>query len=294
MNVLITGCNGFIGGWIVKTLGQGSCIIGCGVEEHPQYSVDKYIKWNIGEEEIPIDFNDLKIDAIVHAAAVIDNNDANMNLIKVNCLGTHRIYQLARHKNVKVVVLIGSIPVIGSPTCISITENTRVNPLTMYHSTKVMQEMILRQLNKLQIRFCSLRIPSPIGPGQKTNTILPIFLRNALSNTDLTLYGKGTRKQNYIDVRDIAFCISLLIKTDSANGIYNLGSDYTISNYELAEKCISLCNSKSKIIFNGLSDLCDDENWIIDSSKIKAEIGYAQKYSIEQSIVDMIGEMKKW
>lgn len=53
---------------------------------------------------------------------------------------------------------------------------------------------------------------------------------------DIVINVKGTRRQNYIDVRDIAQAIEKLLITPNAVGVYNIGSDVTIFNIELAKK----------------------------------------------------------
>lgn len=289
MNVFITGVNGFIGRYLAKEFHKnGDTVIGCGKQvDNVSEDVDQYFQWDIGHSEIPYELMSVEIDHIIHAAASLDKDDDNIELIYTNCVGTHRIYHLAKEKHVNSVVLLSSIPISGLHCQNTIDEWTSLNPQTMYHATKASQELILKQLNKCGVRYCALRIPSPIGPQQPARTIVPVFVNNAINNIDITISGRGTRRQNYVDVRDIARCIRFLCLHEQAEGVLCLASNETISNYDLAEMCVNLANSKSIIKFSGSEDPCDDDDWKIDSSRLK-KLGFSLNYTIEDTLNDMI------
>lgn len=293
MNILITGSNGFVGSGLAAELKKTNTIIGCGSRAEATNDVDQYIQWNLSTEECPSVLRQMSIDVIIHAAACLDKNDDNPELITTNCLGTHRIYQLAIDKKVRKVIYISGAPVIGIPKENPITEEHEINPQSMYLATKMAGELIFNQLPKVGIDVINLRVPSPIGPGMPEKTIVPIFLRNALSGKDITLSGKGTREQNYIDVRDIAGAIQNCIDTERVCGTFNLGADKPVSNYDLAEKCIEVTKSTAKVGFSGKEDFSDGQIWNLDSSKLKQAVGYEQKISLEQSLQDMETFMRK-
>lgn len=290
MNILITGSNGFVGKNLVERLRKNHYVIGTGTRSSSAVQVDRYIKWDLAYEEIPNELQKMKIDVIIHAAASIDMNDDSRELILSNCVGTHKIFILNQILNTKLSILVSSVPVVGIPQKERISEDLQVNPFSMYHVTKVTQELMLKQLEKYGIRNVNLRIPSPIGPGMQEKTILPVFIRQAMRNQDIVLSGKGTRKQNYLDVRDLARAVELLIDSP-ASGTYNIGAEYPISNVELAELCISQLNSKSQICFSGKEDLADEQVWDISTDKLNTIIDFKQEYSIEDSIRDIYANM---
>ncbi len=292
MKILITGSNGFVGRNIAKELIGGNYIIGCGTKEKSVIEVDDYIQWDIADEEIPKKLSDMKIDIIIHAAASLDRDDGNERLVKVNCMGTHRIYTLARKISVKKVIYLSSIPIIGKPGNFPIKESTEVNPITMYHATKAAGEYILNQLIKDGIHIIHLRITSPVGPGMPVKTIVPIFLNRALNGENIILSGKGNRRQNYIDVRDIGRAVRKLINNSIPDGVYNVASKNTISNYELAEMCTMVTGSASEIVFSNSKDLYDDWVWDVDISKLTKVIGDFNKHSIKESLTDIAGALQ--
>lgn len=292
MNILVTGSNGFIGRNIVKELMKNDSVIGCGRRGASLIEIDGYVKWDIASEICPEELYDRDFDVIVHAAASLDKDDKKEELITTNCLGTHRIYALAVRKHVKKVIYLSGLPVVGAPFPTPITEASEIKPVTMYHAAKAAGEFILAQLEKEGIDIINLRIPSPIGPGMPSGTIVPVFLEQALRDKELTLLGRGTRRQNYIDVRDIAFALGRIISKEIPRGIYNVASDETVSNYEMACMCIETANSQSGIRFSPQPDPCDDWAWDTDTSKLKAEIGSFTNHLLRESLKDIADDIK--
>lgn len=293
MNILVTGSNGFIGRNIVKELMKNDCVIGCGRKENSLIDINGYVRWDMASETCPDELHDRKFDIIVHAAASLDKDDKKEELIATNCLGTHRVYALAARKHVKKVIYLSSLPVVGVPFPTPITEESAIKPITMYHAAKAAGELILAQLEKEGIDVFNLRIPSPIGPGMPSGTIVPVFLEQAIRGKKLTLLGRGTRRQNYIDVRDIAFAVRRIIRDEVPGGTYNLASDETISNYEIANMCLNVADSKSRICFSAEADPCDNWAWDADISKLKAAIGNFTNHAVRDSLRDIANDIKE-
>lgn len=293
MKILITGINGFVGSSLATILGKENYIIGTGTKESSIVEVDDYFRWNMGEESIPLEKIPDDIDVIVHAAANLDKDNMNEQLITTNCLGTHRIYQLAKQKKAEKVFYLSSIPIIGIPQVHPITENHPLTPQTMYHVTKLSGELILNQLIYEGIEVIHMRLPSPIGAGMPVKTILPIFIKKAINGETIELVGKGSRRQNYLDVRDLGMLIARCLTMEEISGTYNIASAETISNLELAKLCVELTESDSNIEFLDMVDNADGQVWDVDSSKAVEQLGFRQQYTIQQSVKDIITEMRK-
>ena len=285
--VLITGSNGFIGSYIAETLIKSNHyrVIGCGRRNVPHNRADmEYVRWNIGYEADPPNLP-CRIDHIIHAAAVTPNAVPAEVMIQTNCTGTFSVAEYARRNKISSIIYLSGITVVGKHHTTPITEDSPVRPSTLYHSTKAAGEAIISQLSG--IRTVIVRAPSPIGPGMPQTTILPVFINNAKNNLPLNIYGTGSRKQNYIDVRDLASAIKRLLRDETAKGIYNAGSKNVISNIDLARLCIQTLNSTSPIVYTGTPDREDNLDWTTDDYRLRSQIGNYQITSLRQSIIDI-------
>ncbi len=295
MNILVTGCNGFIGQSICETLKyKGYTVIGLGVEDHPLTNIDKYIACDISdaasvEQILPY----LSVgDSIVHTAALLNKGDFDSKLINVNCIGALNILELAVKAKCRKIINISSAPIIGIPYIHPIDENHPIQPRSLYHVTKVMQEHIFELAEKYDITSINIRIPSPIGIRMNPSTILAVFIKRCINNEPIEILGKGSRRQNYIDVRDIANFVEKCQFSDTIKGTYIIGSNDTISNLELAKKCVSISEASSEIIFSQYADSQEGIIWDYSCDCAK-EIGFICKYSIDDSIRDIISAWRK-
>ncbi len=294
MNVFVTGANGFVGHWIVNVLKRKYYIIGSGTKRTATYdeSLDEYIPWDLGHEPVPEILSEQKIDIIVHCAASKDMNDQSESLIYANCMGTYRIFQLAVTCRCKKIIFISGLPVIGIPMDGIIDDSGEMNPQSVYHATKAAGELIMNQAGRYGTEVINLRVPSPVGPDMPVKSIVPIFIKKALDGEELTIVGKGTRKQNYLDVRDLGYAVEQLLEQHGIDGTFNIGAGKTISNIELARLCVELTGSKSSIRFTDREDPADGQDWSIDDKRLRDIIGFYQNHSIEESILDIARQLR--
>lgn len=297
MKILVTGSNGFIGSHVCKYLREQGCyVVGLGRSQEPKTECDEYVSCDLFTDKVAHIFDETKIDtvdAVVHLAADMRHEPYEIEVVANNCTGTQRLLEMAEAKKIPVFVQLSSLPVIGTPKEHPITESHPIHPPTVYHTTKHMQELLAEYATYTHgLRTASFRICSPVGEGDNPKTIFPTFVRKALSGEDIMLYGKGTRKQTYIHARDIAIALWKAINSD-AQGVYNLASYNLISNIDLAEKCIKVTGSKSKIVFADKDDPLDNVVWDVSIDKLKADTGFEPTISIEDAILDVAKAMEK-
>lgn len=289
MNVLVTGSNGFIGSHVCEYLkDKGLYVIGMGRSEKAGSNVDEYVCCNMATDEvfdIPKKVSK-KIDAVIHLAADMRKEPYGVDIVMNNCGGMQRLLEMCEANNIDRLAELSSLPVIGKPLCHPITEEHPLCPPTVYHTTKVAQEMLADYAHRHHgVKTISFRISAPVGAGMNEKTIFPTFIRACLANEPIVLSGKGTRKQTYVHAKDIAQALYLAIKSD-ATGVYNLGSYNLISNYDLACKCKEILQSDSEITFSGTEDKMDDYIWDVSLEKIENDLGYKPEITIEEAIRD--------
>ena len=294
MNILLTGANGFIGRNVCKYLkNQGETVFGVDLHDESRCECDKYFSCDLSTEAVNDIFENNKIDAVVHLASDMRHEPYTVEVVRNNCVSMQRLLELSEKYEISAFVELSSLPVIGSPVTHPIKEDHPLKPPTVYHVTKHAQELLAEYaFYTFGLRTVSLRICAPVGEGVNPKTIFPTFIRKALNNEDITLIGKGGRKQTYIHVNDIAQAIYKSINS-KAQGVYNLASYNLISNYELAKKVIELTGSKSQIVFLDKEDKEENRVWDVCIDKLKADTGYEPLIDIDTAITEFAEITKK-
>lgn len=285
MNILVTGVNGLVGKAIAEELLKNNILIGC--SRALVNKTNLLIDYECVDISDSNSFNVLKnkqIDVVIHCAASLDSNLLSEDLILSNCLGIRNIANFVIENKCKQFIYISSISIIGKPIQIPIKEDHQVKPPTAYHTTKYFGELYLTNVLK-NCSLAILRIPSPIGRDLSENKILPVFIKKCISNEDIILSGNGGRVQNYIDIKDVAIAVDLVIK-NNISGIYNIAALKSFSNKELAEICIKVFNSNSRILYTGI-DSEEENKWIISIEKAKKDFKFNPSISLETSIKEI-------
>lgn len=294
MRILLTGSSGHIGRAIARHLWEcGHDIVGVSRTVCPSLPPELVqIALDITRESFceAIQVQAGKCDAVIHAAACLDSTVDVSQITRTNCLGTHQVLQAAMAMKASCFLYISGLNILGLPVEHPITEAHPINPLDAYAASKYYGELLVRFAGTASMRTLSLRPSSPVGSGLHRKRIFRLFVENALNNTALTLHGTGARRQDYVDVRDVALAVQLALEKE-CHGIYNVGSGIPVSNRTLAEIVISTLNSSSEWVFTGHPDPEEALCWDLCIEKARHELGYAPRYSLEQSIKELASEI---
>ena len=286
MRVLVTGSSGHVGSTIAThLLNNGWEVIGLSRTPGKVKELVQYVQADISSSSFveQVSSATLPCAAIVHAAAALDKDLYVPAISLTNCLGTQQVLRLAQMWGANSFVYISSVPVIGMPQQLPITEGHPMNPLTAYHASKLYGEHLTEIARRSGLTSAILRLTSPVGPGMPGNRILSVFVRRALANEPLQLFGHGTRRQNYVDVRDVALAVEQCLQQRVA-GLFNIGGRHSISNHDLAKLCVRVLGSSSPITFTDQPDPEEGIIWQISIAKAAEHFAYDPQYGIEESI----------
>ncbi len=122
-----------------------------------------------------------------------------------------------------------------------------------YAVTKLADEFLAYSfMYKSGINVVIARLFNTIGPRQrgKYGMVVPTFVRQAVNNQPLTIYGDGLQTRSFCDVRDTVVALELLASSPAANGeIVNVGNDQEISILALAALVSKRAGSSSPFVF---------------------------------------------
>lgn len=262
--ILITGGAGNIAGSLAKRLVEdaGNFIVVVdnlstgAVEKLPsKQSNFKFIKADVNN------FNDISsvmlsyaFDYVFHYAAVVGVNRTLNNPLSVlkDIDGIRNILDLSKNTGVKRVFYSSSSEVYGEPVTLPQHEDTTpLNSRLPYAVVKNAGEAFFKSYyQEFGLPYTIFRFFNTYGPWQSEDFVLPRFLKAALKNENITIYGSGSQTRTFCYVDDnIDTTIAVLNNNDSANETLNIGSNVEVSILELAKKIIALTNSSSAIIY---------------------------------------------
>ncbi len=293
MRVLVTGSSGQVGAAIAnRLLSEGHQVVGLGRGlTRSNRSLSGALAVDLGQAGAAqaIAARMQPCDAVVHAAAAITREPFAPEISLANCLGTQQVAELASRWEVTSLVFVSSLPVIGRPRSLPVTEEHPSFPPTAYHASKLYGEELVRIVDEAGVPGVSLRLTAPVGPGTPDGRIMSSFVSRALADRPLLVAGKGTRGQDYVDVRDVAEAALACVR-GRARGLLNIGSGRCVSNLELARRCVETLNSGSEIRMTGVPDADDDVRWEVAIDRARSAIGYVPERTLEDSIIAVAEE----
>jgi UDP-glucose 4-epimerase len=146
-----------------------------------------------------------------------------------------------------------------------------------------------------KLKVTTIRFFNTVGPRQtgKYGMVIPRFVRAAIENKPLKIFGDGSQSRVFCHVRDSVKAILLLADNDNAIGeVFNLGGRGEVTINELAKKVIEQINSKSDITFTDYEEAYavgfeDMARRVPDVSKIKNFTGWESKINLKTIIDDV-------
>jgi UDP-glucose 4-epimerase len=139
------------------------------------------------------------------------------------------------------------------------------------------------------------RLFNTVGARQRGSygMVIPRMMRQALSNLPLTVFGDGSQRRCFADVRDVVKAIRLLLLCPETGGeLFSIGSQEEISMIGLAERIRAVAESKSEIVKVSYRDAYgpgfeDMERRVPDTSKITALTGWRPAITLEETLVSV-------
>jgi nucleoside-diphosphate-sugar epimerase len=182
-------------------------------------------------------------------------------------------------------VFLSGVTVVGRPRVLPITEEHPTDPPNAYLASKLFGEQLVGNASHDGLDGVSLRISAPVGPAMPRARMLPVFVRRALAGEPLTVLGEGTRRQDYVDARDVAAAVELALARPTSP-ILNVAAGRSVGNLELARRCIALLGSGSAIEHRGV-DPDDGVAWEVSIERARSELGWEPEHDIEGVIAEL-------
>ncbi|MFW5748104.1 MAG: NAD-dependent epimerase/dehydratase family protein [Chloroflexota bacterium] len=269
MRALITGGAGFIGSHLTEhLLAQGQHVTVIDDLSTGQLKNLAHLSRNLNLQIVVEDIRNTQVidrlvsecDIIYHLAAVVGVHkivSEPINTIEINIGGTEVVLRTARRYRKKVMIASTS-EVYGKGVTIPFREDDDrlLGPTTRnrwaYATSKAVDEFLALAYHKeVDLPVVIFRLFNTVGPRQtgKYGMVVPRFVRWALANEPIQVYGDGSQSRCFGNVKDVVDAISLLSEEDSAIGqVFNIGSSEEVTIKNLAERVRERANSRSEIV----------------------------------------------
>jgi len=165
--------------------------------------------------------------------------------------GIKNVLDLCKSTGVKRVFYSSSSEVYGEPVELPQHEHTTpLNSRLPYAIVKNVGEAFCRSYQQeFGLEYTIFRFFNTYGPKQSTDFVMSKFLKLALNNEDITVYGAGDQTRTFCYIDDnLDACLTAMNDNKFVNDVVNIGNDELITIFELAKKIIDITDSKSKII----------------------------------------------
>lgn len=220
----------------------------------PQGDNVVFIKCDINDySDLAPVFSRFNFDYVFHYAAVVGVKRTLENpLLVLNDInGIENVLKLSKNTRVKRVFYSSSSEVYGEP--FEIPQNEKTTPLNSrlpYAIVKNVGEAFFKSYyQEYGLEYTIFRFFNTYGPNQSEDFVVPRFLRMALNNNDITIYGNGMQTRSFCFVDDnVETCIKAMQSKECTNEVINVGSDIEMTILELANVIIKKTRSASKII----------------------------------------------
>jgi dTDP-glucose 4,6-dehydratase len=220
----------------------------------------------------------------------VDRRTALENFIHTNVSGTSNLVDAARRHGVKRFVQISTGEVYGSlGETGRFTEQSPINPSSPYAASKASADLLVLAAHKSYGQDVVVtRCLNNYGPYQFPQKLVPLAILRALADQPVPVYGDGLNSRDWIHVEDHCAAVFDVLMQGRAGEIYNVGADSEHKNLDLVRAILAHLGKGEELIEFVPDRPGHDRRYAIDSSKIRAEIGWKPLHDLERGLAETI------
>lgn len=304
MRALVTGCAGFIGSHLVdRLLELGYEVIGidCFTDYYPKWIKEKNIENALKNDKfklirkniLDIDIGNLrkivsKVDYIFHEAAQAGVRKSWGENFKIyvdnNILTTQRLLEACKDVKIKKFVFASSSSVYGNVDKLPMKEDLYPKPISPYGTSKLACENLCYLYWKnYGVPTVSLRYFTVYGERQRPDMAFHRFIKAALNNENIVIYGDGNQTRDFTYVSDIVEATILSAECDTEGEVINVGGGSTVSINEVLKILQDIIEKDLKVEYH-VFQKGDIKHTYADISKAKKLLKYKPKVKLKEGL----------
>ncbi len=240
---------------------------------------------------------DASIDVVVNFAAESHNSLAVLDpglFFRTNVLGTQTMLEAARQAGVARFHHISTCEVYGDldlDTDESFSEESPYRPRTPYNASKAGADHAVRAYYETyELPVTVTNCCNNYGPYQFPEKVIPLFTTLALDDVALPMYASTKNRREWLHVADHCRAIEAVLERGRIGETYNVGSGVERSIEEIADGVLDSLGKPSDLKTIVPDRPGHDRRYLLDSSKIRNELGWEPQVPFEQGLKDTV----KW
>ena len=249
-----------------------------------------FVHGSISDTSLVEDLVSEGVDAVVNFAAEshVDRSIAGPEVfVSTNVMGTQNLLEAARRHGVESFLQISTDEVYGSlqPDEAAFTERSPLEPNSPYSASKASADLLCRAYYEtygmpVMITRCS----NNYGPYQYPEKLIPLFIRRALADEAVPLYGDGLNVRDWLHVEDHCRAVSAVLERGEPGAVYNVGGSNERTNREITAIILEYLGKSDDLISYVTDRLGHDRRYAIDSSRLQNDLGWKPQHTFEEGV----------
>lgn len=304
--ILITGVTGFIGSAFLKryaNLHPESTVVGlCRSDFTRNFSriktfLEHYPNVLLVYGDMTQDISGI-CEGITHvfnfaAKTFVDHSIRDAKpFIDTNFTGTYKLLEDARKHKVERFYQISTDEVYGQILQGAYKEDAPLNPRNPYAAAKAAADCLVQSYaHTYGMHVTVTRTENNYGEYQDPQKAIPTFIRHAIADKPLPVYGDGKHVRQWLNVHDHVYALLFLMNKQYESGqIFHVAGNQELTNIELAQKILTFCqkpNDMIKFIDDHNIRPGHDRRYALDCSKMN-QMGWKAKIPLDMGLEDTV------
>ena len=228
-------------------------------------------------------------DAVVNFAAEshVDRSiEAPGEFIQTDVFGVFVLCEEARRQPVRRFVQISTDEVYGEVLEGHATEDWALEPRSPYAASKAGGDRLAAAYHATYgLPVVVTRCSNNYGPRQYPETLIPLFVTNAIDQQPLPVYGTGLNRRDWIHVDDHCRALVGLLQQDDVEGqTFNIGSGHELDVLTITDTILRLLGRPQTLVRHVEDRPGHDRRYAVDSTKLTRVTGWKPEIPFEEGI----------